>query len=150
MEDYRPGEVAAEAKEVASARPTGRAIGDPAHPLEITGRRPLPGSFDARRGRREKVKARGLRELLFGEDVIDLSALEQLVDDSQARAIGVLLKRLGAITREGPTLAEAVRTLAGELDRSGLGDLDPSPELARPRTFEIAAAVNRLRGLRVR
>jgi predicted ABC-class ATPase len=149
MEDYLPREVSARAGQVATDHPTGRATGDPAHSLAVTSRRPHPRSFDPRRGRRQKVKARGLRELLFGEDVIDLTALEQLVDNSQARAIGVLLKRLESVTRTRPTLKEAVEQLLEEVDAIGLRTLDPSPELALPRSYELAGAVNRLRNLRV-
>jgi predicted ABC-class ATPase len=149
MEDYLPRTVIEQARAVAAERPTGRAIGDPAHPLRVTPRRPLPGSFDARRGRRERIRARGLRELVFGDDTIDLGALEQLVDDSQVRAIGALLKRLGPAAQRGESLRAAVETLLSGVERAGLGRIDPSPELALPRGFELAAAVNRLRGLEV-
>jgi hypothetical protein len=91
-------------------------------PLCVTPRAPLPASFDARRGRRERVKARGLRALAYGDEELDLSGLERLVDDSQARAIGAMLKRPGGAGSTGPAL---------------------------PRAFEVAAAVNRLRSLRV-
>jgi predicted ABC-class ATPase len=147
MEDYRPRDVSDEARRVATEHPTGRSLGDPVHPLRVTPRRPLSRSFDARRGRREKVKARGLRELVYGENVVDLSALEQMVDDSQARAIGVLLRRLGEITRGSITLRDALDTVLDDVARRGLAALDPSPELALPRRFELAGAVNRLRGL---
>jgi predicted ABC-class ATPase len=147
MEDYRPRDVSDEARRVAAEHPTGRALGDPVHPLRVTPRRPLARSFDARRGRRDKVRARGLRELVYGEDVVDLSALEQLVDDSQARAIGVLLKRLGEVTRKPVALGKALDDVLDDVARRGLAALDPSPELAMPRRFELAAAVNRLRGL---
>ena len=78
---------------------------------------------------------------------LDLSALEQLVDDSQARAIGVLLKRLGEVTREPVALRDALDAVLDDVARRGLAALDPSPELALPRRFELAAAVNRLRAL---
>jgi predicted ABC-class ATPase len=149
MEDFMPRSVTARAREVALARPTDRALGDPAHPMRVTPRRPLPRSFDPRRGRREKIRARGLRELQFGEETIDLSGLEQLVDDSQARAIGVLLKRLEPAARRGASLRQAIEEVMEETRRKGLGALDPSPELALPRSFELAAAVNRLRTLAV-
>jgi predicted ABC-class ATPase len=149
MEDYVPREVSEEARSLAGERPTGRAIGDPVHPMRITPRRPLARSFDPRRGRREKIKAHGLRELVFGEEVIDLAALEQLVDDSQARAIGVLLKRIGTLTRSPRPLREVVEELMEQVAEHGLGRLDPSPELALPRSFEVAGAVNRLRSLEV-
>ncbi|MFW6067515.1 MAG: ABC-ATPase domain-containing protein [Myxococcota bacterium] len=147
LEDYVPREETSRAHEIASSHPTGRAGVEGAHPLRTSERRVHADSFDPRRGRREKVSARGLRELLFGEEVIDLSTLEQLVDDSQARAIGVLLKELRH--RDGEPLREAVRRTLDEARRQGLYALDPIPELALPRSHEVAAAVNRLRSLRV-
>ncbi len=150
MEDYRPREVTREARAVAEAQPTGRTIGDPAHPLTVTPRCPLPESFNPHRGRKEKVRAKGLRELVFGEEIIDLSALEQLVDDSQARAIGVLLKRLRSVARPDLPLKEALRLIHQEASIEGLFAMEPSPELALPRLFEVAGAVNRLRSLEVR
>jgi predicted ABC-class ATPase len=149
MEDYLPADVTGEALRIARQHPTGRAATVPAQPVRITPRSPLPASFDPRRGRREKVRARGLRELQFGEDTLDLSALEQLVDDSQARAIGVLLKRLGALAGPGVPLKELLGRLYAEVGRQGLYALEASPELARPRPLEVAAAVNRLRELSV-
>jgi predicted ABC-class ATPase len=95
------------------------------------------------------VKARGLRELVYGDDTIDLSALEQLVDDSQVRAIGEFLRQLRTLARPNLPLRELLRNLYGEIDRHGLYDLVTSPELALPRPFEVAAAINRLRNLEV-
>ncbi|MDP9362756.1 MAG: ABC-ATPase domain-containing protein [Chloroflexota bacterium] len=149
MEDYLPRDATAESRRVARERPTGRAAETPKHPLRVTPRAPLPASFDPRRGNRDRIKARGRRELVFGEEEIDLSALEQLVDDSQSRAIGAMLQTLRTLARPGLPLRDLLRDLEAEVERRGLYGLDPSPELALPRLFEVAAAVNRLRGLAV-
>lgn len=150
MEDYAPRDATAEAREVARVLPTGRAAGDDdGHPFVIAPRAPLPESFDPRRGRRDRVRARGLRELVFGEETLDLAALEQLVDDSQAWAIGAMLRRLGALARPGLPLRELLTRLYAEVERDGLVALEDSPELALPRPLELAAAVNRMRGLTV-
>ncbi|MCH1927521.1 ABC-ATPase domain-containing protein, partial [Shewanella sp. C31] len=45
MEEYRPREVTAEAKAIARAHPTGRAVGEPRYPLEVAPRAPLPQRF---------------------------------------------------------------------------------------------------------
>ena len=147
MEDYLPTDATEQARRVARDHPSAPGTGAPAQPLRAPPRSPLPASVDARRGRRDKVRARGLRELLFGEEVLDLSALEQLVDDSQARAIGAMLKRLGALARPGLPLRDLLDRLYAEVRREGLYALDPSPELALPRPLELAAAINRLRSL---
>jgi predicted ABC-class ATPase len=149
MEDYVPQEVTEDARHIAHNHPTGRVRIVPRHPMQIASRVPRPDSFDPRRGRRERVRTHGLRELVFGEEVIDLSALEQLVDDSQARAIGAMLKEMRRLARPGLPLRDLLRDLFAEVEAEGLYALDNSPELAMPRPFEVAAAVNRLRGLAI-
>jgi len=150
LEDYLPRDESELAARIASERPTGRGTGEDVPPLAVTLRCPLPSSFDARRGRKDKVKSRGLRELLFGEETVDLSSLEQLVDDSQARAIGVLMKELRRAAAEERPLAEVLEGVLRDATVEGLYAMDPLPELAMPRLYELAGAVNRLRSLRVK
>lgn len=151
MEAYRPLEVTARAREVAAAHPTGRAVLPPraeaSDDLLPTARHPLPRSFDPRRGQRSKVRARGLRELQLGEETIDLGALEQLVDDSQARGIGVLLSWLHAHARPGASVRELAEQALEAASSRGLYGLEPLPELAAVRRHELGAALNRLRSL---
>ena len=60
LEEYRPREATLEAKAIAQAHPTGRAFGESRYPLAVASRAPLPESFDPRRGRKARVKGRGL------------------------------------------------------------------------------------------
>jgi predicted ABC-class ATPase len=143
MEEYLPKEVTEEARAVAQSRPTGRLYGEPRYPLKVPPRAPLPESFDPRRGRRERVKGRGLRELLYGEEVVDLSALD-LHENAQVRLLGALFRRLERLA-DGRTPLKALveRALAVE----DLFALEEAPELSATRPLELGAAVNRLRGL---
>jgi len=150
MEDYLPRDATVAAREVARALPTNRALGDPVHPLAVTPRCPLPESFDPRRGRKEKVRAKGLREIVFGTQVIELDALEQLADDAQARAIGAMLRRMGKLADGSTPLKELAERVLREVEERGLYALEPSPELALPRLFELVGAANRLRSLRIK
>ena len=53
---------------------------------------PLPESIDLRKGGRQNhVKTRDRRTILFGAETIDLSAVEQLVDPGQTRALAAAL-----------------------------------------------------------
>lgn len=151
MDAFVPLEVSARAREIVASTPTGRATARELPPIRISPRTPRVQSLDPdRRARgRAKVRARGLRELRYGEDTIDLSALEQLVDDSQARAIGVLLHWLGRHGVAGRTLAEHLDDVLEVAARRGLYDLEPLPELAAVRRFELAGALNRLRCLEI-
>ena len=59
---------------------------------EITGRQPRDEAFDPSLGRREvRIDAKGMQTILYGDQAIDLSYLEQLVEPGQLRAIGRLI-----------------------------------------------------------
>jgi hypothetical protein len=92
------------------------------------------------------------RTLLFGEEAIDLIALEQLALPAQTRAIGRALATLGEhVLREVGSLPEALDAIDALLARDGLDALDDWKlgDLAAFRRFELAATLNRLRTLRV-
>jgi hypothetical protein len=91
-----------------------------------------------------------LRKLSYGRTDIDLSALEQLVDSSQTRAIGLAIHYLAArYFIDGVTLQQALARLTEDLDAGGLEILSPFKvgNLARPRPYEVAMAINRMRTL---
>ncbi|WP_234553829.1 ABC-ATPase domain-containing protein [Thermus caliditerrae] len=146
LEEYRPREATLEAKAIAQAHPTGRAFGEPRYPLAVASRAPLPESFDPRRGRKTRVKGRGLRELVYGEEVVDLSALD-LFENAQVRALGAWFQRLWRLADGRLPLRTLVETaLEGVED---LFALEEAPEVAEVRPLELGAAVNRLRALEV-
>ena len=80
------------------------------------------------------------------------------MDRSQTRAVGNAIHLATERLMDGErTLAEVLDALDALIDREGLDLLDPFDRpgrhpgnLARPRRFEIAAAINRLRTLRMR
>jgi predicted ABC-class ATPase len=155
MDEYRPRDVTDQAKQVASAVGSRRRPEGGEHFGEITSRIVAPDSLDASRGGRHKAEAKGLRTILYGKQTIDLSLVEQLVDPSQTRAIALMLPVLAEQFFDGKT------TLRGALDRlyekiaaEGLDIISPyrgrhPGDLALPRKFEAAAAINRLRSLLV-
>jgi predicted ABC-class ATPase len=157
FEAYRPRDVTAEAKKVAAQHPTGRhseAIGP--WPATLNPRLPLAESLDPRKGRREvSIKGRALRAVLFGREEIDVSDVAQLVDEGQVRAIGQALNlaRERFMTgREGRDVAAIVKAVMGEIETNGLDALDTrrSGDYVAFRPYELAAALNRLRTLKVR
>ena len=150
LEEYLPKEVTERARKVAEEVPTSRTIGEGAHPIVLSDRKPLGRSFDPRRGRKDKIRSHGLRELVYGSERIDLSSLEQLVDDSQARAIGVLMRELQDRFDGETSVKPVLEDLIADAEERGLWTIDRLPELAMPRVYELAGAVNRLRALRVR
>ena len=159
MREYRPCEVTGEAKRIAAEHGTGRQTEARAPLDRIAPRIPLAESFDPSRGRRGvAIDARDLDRILFGSETIDLRCVEQLVDRSQTRAVGNAIHLAARRFMDGhATLREVIEGVEACFDERGLDGLDPfhRPEqhpgnLARPRRFEIAAAINRLRSVRMR
>jgi predicted ABC-class ATPase len=147
MRDYAPGNVTFEAKHVAEQQPTRRRNeGGAWHPVRM--RSPDPASLDPSRGRHPvEVKARTEERVLFGTQEVELSAVEQLVEPAQARAIAFAIAHArDTWHRTAPTMSEALHAI---MDTAR--DLDsfqswPTGDLAQFRIFELAAFLNRIRG----
>lgn len=153
MDAYRPMDVTSRVREIVGAHPTGRQ-------REVAGswprerpRAPLPESFDPSWGRREvRIDARGRERITFGTSDIDLSALEQLVDAAQTRCIADTLHYLSVRYADGKrSIREILTWVENDFDTWGLDVAGPFArgDYARPRRFEVAAALNRLCTLRV-
>lgn len=159
MREYLPEDVTREAQRVAAAHETGRrSEAEPPSAWRLE-RTPLPASFDASRGKKRiKIDAKALDQILFGSDPIDLRGVEQLVDVSQTRAVGMAIFLAASRFMDGKVpLKTALERLDAYLDENGLDLLDPfhrgeghPGSFARPRALEIAAAINRLRSVRFR
>lgn len=158
MRDYLPEDATQQARRIAEEMPTGRR-GETGGPIVApVARVPDPAGFDPSRGKRAvRIQSREVDEISFGTARIDLRRLEQLVDPSQTRAVGVAIHLLSRrFLGEGIDLCRAIEALDTHLDEHGLDVLDPRHrpgehpgEYARPRPHEIAAAINRLRTLRI-
>ncbi|WJQ07572.1 ABC-ATPase domain-containing protein [Geobacillus stearothermophilus] len=156
MEAYVPFDVTAEAKQIALQMPSGRKTEGGESFGRIRERIPLPGSLRSQKGKKAKAAARGRHVIQYGETDVLLYALEQLVDDSQTRAIAAALlymERNGWLANQ-QTVRELLDRMEKQWDDHGLGSISfrkgHPGELARPRRFELAAALNRLRTLRCR
>jgi predicted ABC-class ATPase len=159
MQAYRPRDVTKRAKEIAADSQTNAPARERPAFRRPRDRTPDPSSFDARRGRREsKISSRDCDEIVYGTTEIDLRGVEQLFDPSQTRAIGASIQLAASrLMNDEQTLCEILDALDDFFDDPGLDRLDPfyRPErhpgaYARPRRFEIAAAINRMRTLRMR
>jgi len=152
MNSYLPADVTVRAREIAREHPTERGF-EGGDGFGAIAQRALDASgLDASRGRRsERVDAKGRGTILFGRTRLDLSALEQLVSVSQTRAIGDALLTLRRAMDGRRTIGELLDSLESELEERGLDALSRRRlgGYARPRRQELAAALNRLRTLRV-
>ncbi|MEM7244017.1 MAG: ABC-ATPase domain-containing protein [Acidobacteriota bacterium] len=158
MKDFIPEDVTSEARSVAERHPSGRRAETDTPLASPRERHPHVSSIDASKGRKGvKITLRDLHRLELGTSRLDLHGLEQLVDRSQTWSLGCALELLRRrFLGDDVTLSAALEALDDLLDREGLDVLDPHHregehpgDHARPRRFEIAGALNRLRTLRV-
>jgi predicted ABC-class ATPase len=154
MDEYLPYDVTERAKEIARKYRAERRHEGGDRFGRITPRVPLSGSLDPSKGKREvKIGARGVKTILFGTHAIDLSAVEQLVDQSQLNSIGQAMYYARERYMDGSkTLPEILDAVESDIAGKGLDVLDSRPmgDYAEFRRHELAAAINRLRTLRVR
>ena len=149
MHQYEPDEVTAQAHAIAQQYPTDRT------PEGGTTFGPIPTrrlSALAQSPDRDylKWKTYDLDTLVIDREEIDLSAVEQLVDPAQLRAIAatlVYLRQTGLADRQ--TLPDVLDQALTTIATQGFDALVPIPpgDFAHFRRWELAAALNRWRSL---
>ncbi len=153
MENFQPEDVTAKAKAIALANRTERTPEGGEQFGQITTRIPLPESIDPSRGQRDvKLKVRDVDEVVFGTQEIDLSAVEQIVETGQLKAIAQALVYAKQHHINGHNaLPEILNRVMADIESEGLDILTtlPQGDLVVFRRFELAAALNRLRTLRL-
>ncbi|MBE9129338.1 MULTISPECIES: ABC-ATPase domain-containing protein [unclassified Coleofasciculus] len=154
MDNFQPHDVTKKAKAIAEQHKTERLAEGGTEFGDIAPRIPSPESIDPSRGQREvKLKVRDVDEVVFGTEEIDVAAVEQIVEKGQLRAIAqaiVYAKRQCINGRH--TMPEILNRVMADIESNGLDILSNLPEgdLVLFRRFELAAALNRLRTLKVR
>jgi predicted ABC-class ATPase len=113
----------------------------------------MPSSIDAAVGSKDVViEAIDLNAIQFGRSVIELDSVSQIADESQTLTLGLLLYYAKLrYMQEGYPLREMLDMIDRDLSSEGLGTIsrDLRGDLARPRRYELAAALNRLPTFRV-
>ena len=95
------------------------------------------------------------KQLEYGMDQINLEALPQLVEAPQMLSIGYCLLMLRTAmqkkSEETQTIESWLKWLYGKLEQQGMSCLaaDYPGTLSLPRKYEVAAAINRIRSLKV-
>jgi len=152
MRDYLASDVTTTAKEVATSTPTHR---EPTRKelRQVARRAPIPESIDPSRGRRDvNLKTLTDDRAVFGREEIDLSAIEQIVERSQIRAMSVaLVWARDQILDANTDVASALSRVQAKVAADGLDSLQSwtDGELAAFRSFELGAFLNRIRSLEV-
>ncbi|MCP4136438.1 MAG: ABC-ATPase domain-containing protein [bacterium] len=152
MVEYKPLVVTDQARAIAEKYRAERSAEGGDRFGDIIERAPLASSFDASKGKRDvKISPKGLHSIMFGSSTIDLGAIEQLVDTSQTKAIGDALYYATRYMDGVRSLKEILDLVSNDITLNGLDVLSPWPvgDYAAFRKLELAAALNRLRTLKV-
>lgn len=151
MQEYRPRDLSAEAKEISAALPSVRsAVSRSWNPIAT--RRLKPASLGSRNDRRDgKVSVRDLDKMQFGEEHLELGAVEQLVEVGQLRGIAAaLLWGRDDFERPPESMAEFFDAIISRVQSQGLSSVlkRPSGDCAEFRVAELASVLARIRSLK--
>lgn len=147
MDAYQPRDVTQQAR--ALARPIATTTtGLPAFEQQAV-RCPGTAALDASRGNRPvKIDTPETGLLRYGTHRIDLSQVEQLIDIDQTRSIGLMIHYFARhYARDCRSLVDGLRQVMADAEQFGLDRFSEYKvgNLALPRLFELAAAINRIR-----
>lgn len=121
--------------------------------LVETARWIIPSSIDASVGRLDGViHAPDENTIRFGRYTINLEAIHQVADAQQALTLGLIIEYAQQRYLDQPRpMREVLDLVERDLSTEGLDQItrELRGDLARPRRYEIAAALNRLPSLRV-
>ncbi|MBE9138654.1 ABC-ATPase domain-containing protein [Nodosilinea sp. LEGE 07088] len=151
MDEFAPRDVTEQAKAIAVEWRTERDREGGAHFGSLTPRIVQPDSIDPSQGRHSvKLRVRDVDQLQLGTEAIDLSAVEQLVEPGQVRAIAaaIVYAQRYRMTLTTP-LPDVIEAVMADIEQYGLDSLTewPMGDLVSFRGLELAAAINRLRTL---
>jgi predicted ABC-class ATPase len=150
MENFQPLDVTEKAKAIAKDNIMERTPEGGENFGKITSRVPKSSSIDPSRGQRDvRLKVRDVDEISFGNEEIDLSGVEQIVETGQLKAIAKAMVYSKRYMDSSTTLSEILDRVIADINCQGLDILTSFPEgdLVVFRRFELAAALNRLRTL---
>ncbi len=153
IDNYRIRDITADAKALSIETALETPADDKVSKLVDRSRWVIPSSIDPGSGREDAViEARPGQQLRFGKYELDLSHLCQLADESQVETIGLIMEYgRERYMEDSRPIREMLDLVDRDLSTEGLECLadDLRHDLARPRRYEIAAALNRLPSLRI-
>jgi predicted ABC-class ATPase len=152
MEEYQARSGNEAARRIVSEHPSGRTP-DLKNPPERVDRTPLSHSLEPDKPSpqdRFRPSARGYVQ--YGGEFIDCTRVTQLVSVSQSRAIARAIALVHRFMDSSKSLRDAVGRVMERVDGIGLDTLSGRlmGDLARFRAYELAAAVNRMKRLKVK
>ncbi len=152
MNCYLPEDVINQTTEIVNKYPTDRIKEVSGKFGSVIHRIPDNKSIDPSRDRHAvKISEKGVNGIVFGKHMIDLGSIEQLVSSSQTRAIGDAINLCKKYINTEQSLKDVLEMLLTEINKNGLSVLNSNPmgNYAQFRKYELAAAINRLRTLKM-
>ncbi|MCK4622557.1 MAG: ABC-ATPase domain-containing protein [Desulfuromonadales bacterium] len=153
MIKYHPQDVSAQAKDIIRKYPPKRIKEDAGYPIQPKARIPEAESVDPMSEfRKWRLYTTEINTLHFGQNKIDLTDLEQLVELSQTKAIGFSMLYARKYMNGERTLKQVIDLIMADLEENGLDILSEkiSGYFAQFRSFELAFALNRMRSFNVK
>ncbi len=153
MIKYRPQDVSVQAKEIIHKYPPKRIKEDVGYPIHPKARIPVAESIDPMSEfRKWRLYTTEMNTLHFGQNKIDLTDLEQLVELSQTKAIGFSMLYARKYMNGERTLKQVIDLVMADLEENGLDILSEkiSGYFAQFRSFELAFTLNRMRSFDVK
>ncbi|GLO65535.1 ABC-ATPase domain-containing protein [Oceanobacillus kimchii] len=150
MEEYIPRQVTREAKKIISENPIENEKVPSTEYGKHTKRKLLQSSFPKQSDKRFKIQAKGQYQIMLGKSPILFSNTEQLIDSSQTRMIAEIIQYLYRTNvMESRSFTDVLDIIENEMNK-GLDQLTLNRgkhpgDLAKPRRYEIAAVLNRMR-----
>ena len=155
MDEYEPKDVTKEAKEIANSFEMKREVVEE-EPFGTITVRTLDKSSMPALGRDTRIKVRNRECISYGKSDIHLDYVEQLKDGNQTNCIGAMLEYIVSemLTKGTMTINEIIDKIYTKIEKEGLGAISPytrhSGNLVLPRKYELSAAINRFRELKVK
>ncbi|KGG79765.1 ABC transporter ATPase [Caloranaerobacter azorensis H53214] len=154
MENYEPKDVTDKAKRISEEYRSLRKIEVNNDFGRIKNRIPIKRSLEIKG--KDKIKVKGIDKIMYGKTLIDLSFVEQLVDSSQTEAIANIIKYIrDRYINDKTSLKDIIKRVYKDIEEKSLDIISPytgSPagNLAMPRPYEVVAAINRLRIIKMK
>lgn len=150
MEEYIPRQVTRKAKKIMNENPIENEEVPSTKFGTQTKRTLIQSSFPKQGDRKFKIQAKGKYQIMFGKSPILFSNTEQLIDSSQTRMIAEIIQYLYRTNiMENRSFTDTLDIIENEMNK-GLDQLTLNRgkhpgDLAKPRRYEIAAVLNRMR-----
>lgn len=153
MDAYQAYEISKQAKELAT--PLHKEHDESTNPItaNTSQRKAQPTSLSPYRkdNNKLKIQALGIDKLIYGDQTINLSYIEQLIDNGQSLAIGYLINYYTEHYAANYSMVEGLQLTLTDVEAQGMDIILPyiNGGLALPRLHETVAVVNRMRGLQL-